>query len=143
MPFTMKRYIILIAAVLVTAVSCTTPRYISNLPQLQDEWVGRSHAEIVREFGAPTREVSDGADGQILVYEIFYTTHSTDEFMGDFTTTVEEHRDYKEFYLDPDGTCYHVRSNEIVPQGRVLNFFATGWGIVSIAIIMAGLSMAL
>ena len=74
--FAMKRYLIL--AVLLAATSCSTTRYVSSEPSLKAEWVGRSHADIVRNFGAPTREVSDGADGVILVYESFYTTHETD-----------------------------------------------------------------
>lgn len=114
----MKRYIILIVAVILSATSCTTFRYASSKSQMQSEWEGRSHADIVRTFGAPSREVSDGAGGQILVYENFYTTHSTDEFMGDFTTTSREHRDFKEFYIDPEGTCYQVRTNEAFLRGR-------------------------
>ena len=137
----MKRYIFLIAAVLFSAVSCTTPRYISNLPSLQTEWVGRSHADIVRAFGAPTREVSDGADGQILVYESFYTTHDTDEFMGDFTTTSVEHRNFKELYLDSAGTCYDVRSNETVPHGKQLDFLSTGYLVVAGVICALGLML--
>ena len=96
----MKRYLIL--AVLLAATSCSTTRYVSSEPSLKAEWVGRSHADIVRNFGAPTREVSDGADGVILVYESFYTTHETDHLGSTITTTSEEHRNYKEFSIGTD-----------------------------------------
>lgn len=121
----MKRYLILLAVGLLSAVSCSVPRYVSVEPDLQDEWIFRSHAEIVRSFGAPSREVSDGADGQILVYEDFYTTHETDEFMGDYTTTSQEFRNFKEFYLNKDGICYDVRTNETIQSGRRIDWVET------------------
>lgn len=121
----MKRYLILLAVALLSVVSCSVPRYVSLEPDLQDEWILRSHAEIVRSFGAPNREVSDGADGQILVYEDFYTTHETDEFMGDYTTTSQEYRNFKEFYLNADGICYDVRTNESIQSGRRIDWVET------------------
>jgi hypothetical protein len=88
---------------------------------LKAEWVGRSHADIVRNFGAPTREVSDGADGVILVYESFYTTHETDHLGSTITTTSEEHRNYKEFSIGTDEICYEVRTNEKMADGKVFD----------------------
>ncbi|MBR5431750.1 MAG: hypothetical protein IK119_05150 [Bacteroidales bacterium] len=136
----MKRYIILIVAVILSATSCTTFRYASNMSQMQSEWEGRTHADIVRTFGAPSREVSDGAGGQILVYENFYTTHSTDEFMGDFTTTSREHRDFKEFYIDPEGTCYQVRTNEAFLRGRKFGPLGTAFLAATALILILALS---
>ncbi|MBQ1707989.1 MAG: hypothetical protein II435_06835 [Bacteroidales bacterium] len=115
----MKRYLIL--AVLLAATSCSTTRYVSSEPSLKAEWVGRSHADIVRNFGAPTREVSDGADGVILVYESFYTTHETDHLGSTITTTSEEHRNYKEFSIGTDEICYEVRTNEKMADGKVFD----------------------
>lgn len=121
----MKRYLILLAVALLSVVSCSVPRYISVEPELQDEWVLRSHAEIVQSFGAPSREVSDGEDGRILVYEDFYTTYETDEFMGDYATTTQEYCDFKEFYINADGICYDVRSNETIQSGRRIDWLET------------------
>ena len=121
----MKRYLILLAVGLLSAVSCSVPRYVSVEPDLQDEWIFRSHAEIVRSFGAPSREVSDGAEGRSLVYEDFDTTHETDEFMGDYTTTSQEYRNFKEFYLNKDGICYDVRTNETIQSGRRIDWLET------------------
>lgn len=114
----MKRFIILLLAVLISVVSCTTPRYVSREPDMKAEWTGRSHVDIVRVFGAPTREVSDGADGLILVYENFYTTHESSRSGSDITTTSKEHRDFKEFYLGADGLCYDIRTNEMMQDGE-------------------------
>ena len=124
------KYYILLFATLLCVMSCSTPRYISSELTLKSEWVGRSHEEIIQRFGAPSREVSNGADGLILVYESFYTTHKTEEFMGDYTTTSKECRDFKEFYLRANGICYDVRTNETIRDG---NKFSVGGtiGLVS------------
>lgn len=114
----MKRYLILLVTVILSAVSCTTTRYISREPSLKAEWVGHSHADIVRNFGAPSREVSDGAEGVILVYEDVYTTLETDQSGSTLTTTKRDHRNYKEFSLGPDEICYNVRTNEKMADGK-------------------------
>ena len=119
----MKRYAILIAAVLVSAVSCTAPRLVSNLPTLQEEWIGRTHSDIVRAFGAPSRECSDGADGYILIYESFRTDYDT--WMDGSIKSSSEHRDFKEFYVGADGVCYDVRSNDLRQDGRSFSLFYT------------------
>ncbi len=113
---------------LLSAVSCTVPRYISSEPVLQSEWIGNSHADIVQEFGAPSREVSDGADGTILVYENVTSTYDTSEFMGDYSTTVTNTRLFKEFYLDANGICKNVRSNEQIADGKK---FSPGWTLLT------------
>lgn len=101
----MKRYLILLIMVILSAVSCTTTKYISREPSMKAEWIGRSHADIVRSFGAPSREVSDGAEGVILVYENVYTTLETDQSGSTLTTTKRDHRNFKEFSLGPDNIC--------------------------------------
>ncbi|MBP5625463.1 MAG: hypothetical protein J6W98_00935 [Bacteroidales bacterium] len=130
----MKRCFFFLLTAILTAVSCSTPRYVSSQPDMQDQWIDRSHAEIIREFGAPTREHSDGANGKILVYERFETTSHTSEFMGSYSTTVENNRIYKEFYLDADDYCYDVRTNEVQRDGNRFSFFksivlVTGIGV--------------
>lgn len=113
----MKRYLILLMAVILATVSCTTPRYVSREPSMKTEWVGRSHADIVRSFGAPSREVSDGANGMILVYEDVYTTYDTDQFGSTLTTKKRDRRNYKEFSLSPNDVCYDVRTNDLMQDG--------------------------
>ena len=117
----MKRCLFFLLLALLSAVSCSTPRYVSSEPYLQDQWIGSSHAEIIREFGAPNREISDGADGQILVYENFPTTAT----VYGYSATIEKNRSFKEFYLDAEGNCYDVRSNESRRDGRKEHVFGT------------------
>ena len=52
---------------LATLSSCATAKYVSVEDDMNNEWVGRRHSEIVREFGAPDRETSDGKNGTIKV----------------------------------------------------------------------------
>ena len=127
----MKRYAILIAAVLLSAVSCTAPRLVSNLPILQEEWIGRTHAEIVRTFGAPSRECSDGADGYILIYESFRTDYDT--WMDGSINSSREQRLYKEFYIGPDRVCYDVRSNDLRLDGRAFSLMNTLWSVALVS----------
>lgn len=137
----MKRYLILLIAAILAAVSCTTARYVPSEPHLNAEWVGRSHADIVRNFGVPSREASDGADGIILVYEEMYTTLETEEFMSTLTTTSKNHRTFKEFALDADGTCVHVRSNEEMVDGKKFSPLATLWLTANVLVLIKGISM--
>ena len=121
----MKRFFILLAAVLSTAVSCTTMRYVPVQADLQSQWIGATHAEIVRTYGAPNRECSDGAGGYILIYESFRTVYDT--WMDGSLNYAREQRDFKEFYMDEKGLCYDVRSNERMAAGRMINRLTTTW----------------
>ena len=141
----MKRYLLLLIAVVLCAASCTTTRYISMQPSLEAEWVGRSHADIIRGFGAPTREVSDGDDGLILVYEETYSTHETEHSESTVTTTSRDYRTFKEFSLDAAGTCYNVRTNEQMEDGEEFNLGGTIitslFGTACLFILIMGASM--
>ncbi len=132
----MKRSFFFLLIALLSAVSCATPHYVPVEPSLQEQWTGRTHAEIVLEFGAPDREISDGMDGTILVYERTTTTTNTSEFMERYTTTIEEKRYFKEFYINVEGICYNVRSNESVQDGNRFSFVETIMcaGILGLAI---------
>ena len=120
---TMKRFILLLAAVLLTAVSCTTARFVTAQADLQSRWIGASHADIVRVYGAPTRECSDGAGGFILIYESFKTVYDT--WLDGTPNYSREQRDFTEFYMDEKGVCYDVRSNDTVVAGRQFSLLQT------------------
>ena len=121
----MKRFVILLTALLLAAVSCTAPRYITATPELQSTWIGKTHADIVRAFGAPSRECSDGADGYILIYESFRTDYDT--WLDGSINSSREHRDFMEFYIGADSVCYDVRSNNKRADGRVFSLYNTLW----------------
>ena len=141
---TMKKYLILLLAATLCAASCTVTRYVSMQPRLEAEWIGRSHADIVRGFGAPTREVSDGEDGLILVYEETYSTHETEHRGSTVTTTSKDHRTFKEFSLDAAGKCYDVRTNEQIENGKEFDMGATVlssvFGVAALFILIMGMS---
>ncbi len=62
------------------------------------------------------------------------TTRSTHEFMERYTTTTDENRVFKEFYLDAGGICYNVRSNESVREDKV-SVLGTVAGITLIGLV--------
>ena len=123
----MKRIIrIAVAAslLLIGLSACST--YVSLEPIANKEWQGKPHSKIIEAYGAPDREVSDGAGGKILVYENSYTEVRTDmtptwggvygfyyDIMEprDLRTTSETHIDYAHFYVDASGICYKVATN--------------------------------
>ena len=140
MQHAMKRFILIIVAIL--SVSCSVSRpsggqYVSGSDYYNQVYRGRTHAEIVMEWGAPDRESSDGAGGVILVYEKFTTTTKTDIddhfglFSPDVTTTTTDHKSYIHFFIGRDGICYNVNTNYISPEGRkgIATAFLVGSGV--------------
>lgn len=101
---------------------------------------GQTHSQIVREFGAPDREVSDGADGYILVYETVSTSSRVDS-MGyvDHDVNVS----YLQFFIDGSGTCYNVRTNRLAPsqEQSLIKAFTAGYGIITGATILGSLAI--
>ena len=71
------------------AVSCKTTALVSVQPELEQQWIGRSYADVVDTLGQPEREVADIQDGKILVYE---------------SGTLR-------FYMNSDSLCYAVRTS--------------------------------
>lgn len=99
---------------LAAVTSCGTTSRIEQLPTTEEEWsqlwAGKEYSDIVQSYGDPDRIAPDGNDGSILIYETVSTAMET----GDPTTVVEE-RYYTHFYLDQEGFCYLVKSNQYVP----------------------------
>ena len=106
--------ICIVATVLAAVTSCGTMSRIEQLPTSEEErsqlWAGKEYSDIVQSYGGPDRIAPDGNDGSILIYETVSTAMETDDL-----TTVEEERDYTHFYLDQEGFCYLVESNQYVP----------------------------
>ncbi|MBP5567068.1 MAG: hypothetical protein J6X57_06270 [Bacteroidales bacterium] len=91
---------------------------------------GQSHEQIVKDFGAPDREVSDGADGYILVYEKYYSTSRYDS-MGYVDREVD--KSYIQFFIDKQGICYNVMTNRLSPdqQKALAKTIGIGFGAIS------------
>lgn len=113
----MKRLLIMILAVLAFA-SCSPIKYLALEDSLNEQWSGRSHADILHEYGAPDRVESDGLDGSILVYEAINEDLS---------------KDYTQFFIGGDSRCYMVKSNliEADPDSvkRSKRVLATTYGV--------------
>ena len=83
-------FCVIICCIGLTAISCRETSFVSVQPELEQQWIGRSYADLVDVYGAPEREVSDLMDGKILVYESGATR----------------------FYMNSDSFCYAVRSTK-------------------------------
>lgn len=106
---------------------------ISLEPEANRMWLGKTHAAIIQEYGAPNREMSDGMNGKILVYEHTETTVTTTadnnytggiyEFYYGFSpvrttyhTESETKTEFANFYVDGKGICYKVSTNLQRPE---------------------------
>ena len=77
-----------------------------------DSFIGRNRVAVINEFGAPSRSCSDGADGEIYIYEREYTTGGegwSDGRGNYYSTPYRFHKDVKEFYFNAQGICYRWR----------------------------------
>jgi len=63
------RTISLFVVALIAAVSCSETVYAPIENSLNAAWVGKTRADVIRSYGAPDRESSDGENGMILIYE--------------------------------------------------------------------------
>ena len=84
------RFLVVICGISLMAVSCRTTSLVSIQPELEQQWIGRSYADVVDSLGQPEREVADIQDGKILVYE---------------SGAVR-------LYMNSDSFCYAVRTNK-------------------------------
>ena len=125
----LKFLIIAISTVMLSSCSVlqnmtTKPVMSSSEPGLNTAWQGHPYAEIVRAFGAPTRTASDGAGGTIYVYEETKTKYTTSTSTINVANTIdsetiaETSREFSEFYVDGNDTCYLVKSNRIEATGE-------------------------
>lgn len=74
----------------------------------EEVWGRKTKHEIIMTFGAPEREMSDGAEGTILIYEDSYSRiHS----LSNDRKNVITYRKFVEFYIDGRNRCYKVRTN--------------------------------
>ena len=138
----MKRVLMLLAAVMALSSCSTAVKYISLEQSYNDQWAGRSHADIVAEFGAPDRVESDGLNGSILVYETITTVSEVREkYSGVYNRTEKSEKEFTHFFIGEDSRCYTVKSNKVeVDQDsvkRAKRVFWTSYGIGAGALILA------
>ena len=113
----MKR-LFLLFTLLVIACSCSTTFH----ARLQDEKhfhaEGLTSGELIAQFGAPAREMSDGRDGKILV---FTGDRVFDYRASKFGGTLPE----LQCFMDADDVCYrydlvNMRSKKVFSAGRTI-----------------------
>lgn len=88
--------VILLSCVILA--SCSTASKVpaeKKTSEWDKAWVGKSYSQIADKFGLPETVVTDGRDGQILVYDGI----SVDRQGGDHSAR---------FYLGSDGICTRV-----------------------------------
>lgn len=126
----MKRYYYVIACFFVVCffmTSCMMTQDVAVSDQeITDIWKGRTKKEIIYNFGPPTRETSDGADGTILVYEYNLGSNTaTKTTYSEYNKTVREQsntnyvNEYAWFFMDSEDVCVGVRQNHFKKQERI------------------------
>lgn len=111
------RYLLIVTAIIALA-GCSSYNnlsrtYVSGTEYYNSTYRGCTHGQIVKEYGAPDREVSDGEDGYILVYETYHTSSHIDD-MGFVNHSVR--KSYIQFFMDRNGVCYNVKTNKMSPS---------------------------
>ena len=104
--------------------SCTVSRTyeVSKISEYTNLFVGKSHNQIVTSLGAPDRQVSDGANGTILIYEqttissnSVQTAYNVNYYTNTYTpgvyTNTYAKTSYLHLYISPNGICYKVNTN--------------------------------
>ena len=137
----------IVATVLAAMTSCGAARRYEQLPTVEEEltqrWAGKEYSDIVQGYGAPDRIASDGKDGSIIVYENVSTVLKTEKSLmfDDYTTKLSEEKEYTHFFLNPEGFCYLVKTNQLVPdtaRGKASSRFWTNtlitFGAIAVAI---------
>lgn len=131
------RYLLIIAAAFAmtgcSSYNNLSRTYVSGTDYYNSTYRGHTHGQIVKEYGAPDREVSDGEDGYILVYETYHTSSYVDN-MGFVDHSVR--KSYIQFFMDRNGVCYNVKTNKLAP-GQAEEAFAA---VAISAGVLSGLS---
>lgn len=120
----MKKVIFLLISVASFLLASCSVTYESLEPYANKMWQGKTHAEIIQTYGAPTREVSDGMGGVILCYEqsraVVNTTTDTPygglygfyyHMAANTRTETTIETDFANFFIGKDKICYKVETN--------------------------------
>lgn len=146
----MKRLVLLICLVAVPFLfsSCSVTQYASAQEDYNSFWAGRSYADIIKAYGAPARETSDGQNGVILIYEQAQVVSTTEAdyplygygpypyyrrwgiFGPSLRTVTATTNDYVHFYITEDNVCYAVKTNQMKPVGEKVDGLLTTMAVI-------------
>ena len=82
-----------------------------RINKIMSSWEGHHHSELRAAWGAPDREVSDGKDGKIIVYQFQRSGGNygrVDQF-GNFHSRHTGYTAKREFYVNKEGIIYSWR----------------------------------
>lgn len=115
----MKKFTAFLILCSVLLSSCVTTYQVSLKEDLCKQFVGVTHNEIVRQMGAPNRQLPDGTGGTILIYEetiqhSVATASNVNPIARTYTpsVTTSSHTSYVQFYINRNNTCYDVNTNK-------------------------------
>lgn len=117
-------------AVILTS-SCTTTYKAELLDRNIAQYVGMTHQQLVQQFGAPVRELSDGGDGSILVFageRVF--SYRASKYGGSVPEI--------QCFMNSDGKCYDVQTTNIYSE-RAFSFGKT----ILLLLLLSGLGISL
>lgn len=117
--FDMKKLVLFIV-LLAVACSCSTTFHARLKDERHIQVEGLTSGELISQFGAPAREMSDGRDGKILV---FTGDRVFDYRASKFGGTLPE----LQCFMDADDVCYrydlvNMKSKKVFSAGRTILF---------------------
>lgn len=76
-----------------------------------EAYVGKSYAQLIEEFGAPSRTTPDGLGGTILIYEdVTISSTGYVSRYGSANMTSSKDVEFIHFYVDSSNNCYKTKS---------------------------------
>ena len=140
----MKRVVALLTLLGVLFSSCSTTYTVSLKDDLSNIFIGKKHSEVIATMGAPTREVSDGLGGTILVYENVEANSLTHHLSQSISyTKTRTQTEYIHCYINMENTCYKIDTNctkkaeKENTAGLVWSIIGTILGVSAIAVAIA------
>ncbi len=99
----MKKAIILIIGLCLFC-SCSTTYKVRYSQENLDSYIGKTHQELVETFGAPSSQVSDGAEGYVLAFDESKTLFKYSPRYASKSSTLPK----AQFIMDSNGVCRKV-----------------------------------
>ena len=99
----MKKAIILIIGLCLFC-SCSTTYRVRYSQENLDSYIGKTHQELVETFGAPSTQVSDGAEGYVLAFDESKTLFEYSTRYASKSSTLPK----AQFIMDSNGVCRKV-----------------------------------
>lgn len=118
--------ILLLCLVAAVCTACSPMRYAST--RTMDSWEGCTLTEILSAMGDPDRIAEDGRGGSIVIYESSPDLEDPHYDILDPEAAAAKSGTVR-FYLDAEGSCYHVEGNRALPAppSRVVSAGSMDW----------------